>query len=88
MNDSGGTWHSAQRPLPMNTRSPASSRSFALLGSSRPRGSSFGAGGKSMMFCICAIIDGLVVALRQMHALALCARLVAVEIGGALLELA
>ena len=25
-------------------------------GSSRPNGSSFGAGGKSMMFCICAII--------------------------------
>ena len=41
-----------------------------------------------MMFCICAISADVVVAVGQVHALALRAHLVAVEIGGALLELA
>jgi len=40
----------------MKTFSPASSCFVAFAGVEATVGSSFGAGGKSMMFCICAII--------------------------------
>ena len=52
----GGLWHSAQWPLPLKIFSPASSCGVAFSGISWPNTSSFGAGGKSNMFCIWAII--------------------------------
>src|SRR2546425_12572019 len=55
--EDGAGWQDAHCALPKNSCSPRSSPSVALVGSRRPSTVSLGAGGKSSMFCICAMCD-------------------------------